>query len=240
MTRDEGRERACERGREKENHSFHSTVGLEVPGLWTDPSRGSWVLNVKPCSELSKNRIGPEWLMTGGPKTQTPDCKCYLASAFQHNPFPHNDRFLPIQGQLAYPDTPAFWRRFRPLDGESRPLFTHGIAGLSCQILPHDLIPIRGEKNNMESRAYIFPPRLLFFLISGSCALYCGLLQKTSAFWPWQIWCGWYRGDVCACVFWERGREKLKALQSDDKIINGAGCIVSPCMHIHKEAVQMA
>lgn len=92
--------------------------------------------------------------MTGGPKTQTPDCKCYLASAFQHNPFPHNDRFLPIQGQLAYPDTPAFWRRFRPLDGESRPLFTHGIAGLSCQILHHRLIPIRGEKNNMESRAF--------------------------------------------------------------------------------------
>lgn len=87
--------------------------------------------------------------MTGRPKTQTPDCKCYPASAFQHNPFPHNDRFLPIQGQLAYPDTPAFWHRFRPLDGES-------------QILHHHLIPIRGEKNNMESRASVFPPRLLF------------------------------------------------------------------------------
>lgn len=171
MTREEGRERACERGREKENHSFHSTVGLEVPGLWTDPSRGSWVLNVKPCSELSKNRIGPEWLMTGGPKTQTPDCKCYLASAFQNNPFPHNDRFLPIQGQLAYPDTPAFWRHFRPLDGESRPLFTHGIAGISCQILHHRLIPIRGEKITWRAGPLFFLPGCFFPHFRQLCSL---------------------------------------------------------------------
>jgi len=43
MTGEEGRERERERESEgeKENHSFHLTVGLEVPGLWTDPSRGS-------------------------------------------------------------------------------------------------------------------------------------------------------------------------------------------------------
>lgn len=135
--------------------------------------------------------------MTGGPKTQTPDCKCYLASAFQHKPFPHTDRSLPIQGQLAYPDTPAFWRRFRPLDGESRPLFTHGIAGCYCQILHHRLIPKRGEKNNMESRASVFPSRLLFSPHSGQLVHFAVASRRRSRCsdpHKYDIW------EICECV----------------------------------------
>lgn len=51
----------------------HSIQFLCFWSLWSQaqPGPGSWVLNVKPCSELSKNRIGPGWLMTGEPETKT-------------------------------------------------------------------------------------------------------------------------------------------------------------------------
>lgn len=141
-------------------------------------------------------------------------------------PLPHVDRFLPIQGQLAYPDTPVFWRRSRPLDGENGPLFTHGIARRCCQILHRHLIPIRGEKNNTEALFF----HCSFFRNQSAVAL-CGVLYV--AYKCGLNWDTTGRSD-------KEGGEKLKALQSDDRIINGPGCVVSRRMHIHKEAVQMA
>lgn len=55
---------------------------------------GSWVLNVKPCSELSKNKIGPGWLMTGESETKTsqlqmlPCVSCLKPSVHRPPPTP--------------------------------------------------------------------------------------------------------------------------------------------------------
>lgn len=51
----------------------HSIQFLCFWSLWSraKPCPGSWVLNVKPCSELSKNRIGLGWLMTRESETKT-------------------------------------------------------------------------------------------------------------------------------------------------------------------------
>lgn len=154
------------------------------------------------------------------PRLQMLPCVSLLTQA----PSPHADRFLPIQGQLAYPDTPVFWRRSRPLDGENRPLFTHGIARQRCQILHRRL---RGERKNMEAVGLHFSIAGFFEIsqwlhFAAALRRICGLNRDTMG-----------RSD-------KEGGEKLKAIQSDDRIINGPGCVVSRRMHIHKGAVQMA